>query len=41
MNVAILYSLNYEVPLSYNPGDDIVKDGQKYLIEKYLERDNK
>ncbi len=34
MKVGIIYTLNEERAISYNPGDDIVKDGQKYLFEE-------
>jgi hypothetical protein len=37
--VGVLYTLNKEYPISYNPGDDIVRDGQKYLLKQILSED--
>ncbi|MDF7799794.1 polysaccharide pyruvyl transferase family protein [Pontiellaceae bacterium B1224] len=39
MKIGILYTLSEFRPVSYNPGDDIVRDGQRYLFEKASNED--
>lgn len=39
VRIAILYTLDEERDISHNPGDDIVKDGQKYLFRKLFGAD--
>lgn len=34
--MGILYTLDHIPPVSYNPGDDIVRDGQRFLLQQIL-----
>ncbi len=34
IKIGIIYTMDNEQAISFNPGDDIVRDGQKYLFEK-------
>ncbi len=38
--VGILYTLDAIPEVSWNPGDDIVRDGQRFLLESLLGREN-